>query len=323
MRVLLLDYEQYSEDNILKLKNNFTEVYKKKFSNIRDLKKFLRQKKIEKKPVNIIFTSFGFFFDKDVIKYMDNKKRILASPTTSLTHIDYVNLSKSCKILSLKDKNLKKSLEKVTSTSELTVGLILSVYRKIHKAATSVNKKLWNRNLFVGNQIYEKKVGIIGFGRIGKMVANTLKSMGAKIYIYDRKRIKISKNYNKKSIFYIFKNCDIISLHISSEKENYKYIGKKFLKLMNKNSIIINTARGEILDENYLYKMLKNGKISGAGLDVLIGDSNWKKIKNNNLVNLSTSNKNLVITPHIGGCTFEASKITKTKLIDNVIEITK
>ncbi len=254
---------------------------------------------------------------------MDSKKRVLASPTTSLTHIDYINLKKSCKILSLKDRNVRKILQKVTSTSELTVGLILSVYRKIHEATASVNKSLWDRNSFFGNQVYEKKVGIIGFGRIGKMVANTLKSMGAKIYIHDKKKNKIPQKYIKKNIFYIFRNCDIISLHMSSEKENYKYIGKKFLKLMKKNSIIINTARGEILDENYLYKILKKRKISGAGLDVLIGDSNWKKVKNNKLVNFSKTNKNLVITPHIGGCTFEASKLTKTKLIDNVIDITR
>jgi len=323
MRVLLLDHKQYSKDNILKLENNFTEVYKKSFSNINNLKKFLKHKKKNKKPISIIFTSFGFFFDENLIKYMDSKKRVLASPTTSLTHIDYINLKKSCKILSLKDRNVRKILQKVTSTSELTVGLILSVYRKIHEATASVNKSLWDRNSFFGNQVYEKKVGIIGFGRIGKMVANTLKSMGAKIYIHDKKKNKIPQKYIKKNIFYIFRNCDIISLHMSSEKENYKYIGKKFLKLMKKNSIIINTARGEILDENYLYKILKKRKISGAGLDVLIGDSNWKKVKNNKLVNFSKTNKNLVITPHIGGCTFEASKLTKTKLIDNVIDITR
>jgi len=323
MRVLLLDYKQYSKENILRLENNFTEVYKKNFSSIVRLKKFLSDKKESIKPIGIIFTSFGFFFDKSLIKYMDNKKRILASPTTSLTHIDYNNLKKNCKILSLKDRNTKVVLKKITSTAELTIGLILSLYRKINEATNSVNQKRWDRNSFIGNQVYEKKIGIIGFGRIGRMVATTLKGMGAKIYLYDKKKIRIPKGYIKKNIFYIFKNCDIISLHISSEKENYKFIGRKYLKLMKKNSIIINTARGEIIDENFLYQILKKKKISGAGLDVLIGDSNWKKVGNNKLINFSKSNKNLIITPHIGGCTFEASKLTKTKLIDSVINISK
>ena len=71
---------------------------------------------------------------------MDNKKRILASPTTSLTHIDYNNL-KNRKILSLKDRNTKVILKKITSTAELTIGLILSLYRKINEATNSVNQK--------------------------------------------------------------------------------------------------------------------------------------------------------------------------------------
>ena len=92
---------------------------------------------------------------------------------------------------------------------------------------------------------------------------------------------------------------------------------------MKKNSIIVNTARGEIIDENYLFYILKKRKIKGAALDVLVGDSNWKKVNNNKLINYSKNNKNLIITPHIGGCTIEASKITKSKLIDHIIDITR
>ena len=121
---------------------------------------------------------------------------------------------------------------------------------------------------------------------------------------------------------FIFSRCDIISVHIDSRKENFNLIGKTLINKMKKSAILINTSRGEIVNEKFLIDTLKKNKIAGAGLDVLDGDSSWgKKVKNNKMISYFKNNSNLVITPHLGGNTLEASNKTKELIIKKLISL--
>ena len=321
MNVLILNHSTYDTNHINILKKYFSNIYLKNFFDRKKLITFLKKKKNEKKSINIIFTSFGIFYDQSITKFLDDKKSWLVSPTTSITHINKSEIIKDTKIIYLDKKNFGHHLRKVPSTAELTVLLILMLYRKTLPAVNSVKKNIWNRDMFIGNQIQDKKIGIIGFGRIGKIVSKILNSFGAKIFVFEKYNSKINSQYKKKDMNYIFSKCDIISIHIDSREENFNLIGKKFISKMKKNAVLINTSRGEILDEKYLITALKNNKIAGAALDVLWGDSSWKKkIRYNQMVDYCKKNDNLIITPHIGGNTLEASSLTKELIIKKLIK---
>ena len=167
--------------------------------------------------------------------------------------------------------------------------------------------KLKKDKIFFGQEIHDKKIGIIGYGRIGKKVCKILKSFGAKIYIYDVKNIK-----QKTSLNFILKNCDIISIHIPLNENNENFFNKNKLSKLKKGCLIINTSRGEIIDEFYLIKKLKTKDLSYA-TDVLSYENNNSKSK---LKILESKIDNLLITPHIGGLTNESIKKTDEFIIN-------
>lgn len=322
MKVLILNHSTYNKNHINILKKKFSKIYLKDFSSKKNLINFLKIKKKEKNPINVIFTSFGIFYDQSITKYLDDKKKYLVSPTTSITHIDKPGVEKNTKIIYLDKKNFGHHLKKIPSTAELTIMLILMLLRKVLQATNSVKNNLWDRDTFIGNQISDKKVGIIGFGRIGRIVSKILMSFGAKIYIFEKYNPKVSSKYKRANMNFIFSKCDIISVHIDSRKENFNLIGKTLINKMKKSAILINTSRGEIVNEKFLISTLKKNKIAGAGLDVLDGDSSWgKKVKNNKIINYFKNNNNLVITPHLGGNTLEASNKTKELIIKKLISL--
>tara|TARA_B100000767_G_scaffold111734_1_gene106811 strand:- start:107 stop:1078 length:972 start_codon:yes stop_codon:yes gene_type:complete len=321
MKALILNYSTYNKSHINIIKKKFSKIYLKDFTSKKGLISFLKKRKKEKNPINVIFTSFGIFYDQSITMYLDDKKRYLVSPTTSVTHIDKANIKKNTKIIYLDKKNFGHYLKKIPSTGELTIMLILMLLRRALPATASVRKSKWNRDFYIGNQISNKKVGIIGFGRIGKIVSKNLESFGAKIYVFEKYKSKVSNRYKKVNMDFIFSKCDIISVHIDSRKENFDLIGEKLINKMKKSAIFINTSRGEIVNEKFLISALKKKNIAGAALDVLKGDSSWgKKVQNNKMINYFKKNDNLIITPHLGGNTFEASNKTKELIIKKLIK---
>ena len=107
-------------------------------------------------------------------------------------------------IIYLDTKNFGRDLKKIPSTAELTVMLILMLLRKALQATNNVKNNLWDRNAFIGNQIHDKKVGIIGFGRIGKIVSKILASFGAKIYVFEKYNSEVSSKYKKANMRTVF-----------------------------------------------------------------------------------------------------------------------
>jgi len=318
MNVLILNPSSYSESHIIKIKKFFNNVHLKNFKNKNDLIIFLKKCKKQKNPIKVLFTSFGIFYDKEIFQYLA-KNSYLISTTTSVTHIDRANIGKNTSLIYLDKRIFGEDLKKVPSTAEHTVALILALYRNLYPAIKSVKEKKWNRENFKGEELFNKKIGIIGFGRIGKIVAKIMNAFGVKVFYYKKKKIN-EKKYKKTTLKYIFSNCDIISIHLDSRKKNFKFIKKKHISLMKKTSILINTSRGELIDENALIKALKDKKISGAALDVLEDDSSWgSKIQNNKVIKFSSNNHRLIITPHIGGNTHEASLKTKDLIINELL----
>ena len=150
---------------------------------------------------------------------------------------------------------------------------MISLLKKLIPSYNSVkHNKEWNYENFIGQELASLTIGIIGFGRLGRMMAKFCKNFGMKVLIYDK--FKNSKVFKNVSLNYLAKKADVISLHVHLNDQTRHLIDKNFLKNCTRRPIIINTSRGEIVDENQIINFLKTNKISGYGADVISQELN-------------------------------------------------
>ena len=197
-------------------------------------------------------------------------------------------------------------------TAELTIGLMLSLLRRITELDTALksNDNLeWGIMKNLGSSLKNKKVGIIGIGKIGKDVARKLKAFNTSIIYNQRTRLSEQLENELQAeympINQLLKESDIISLHTPLHDSTYHLINKDSFDLMKKNTVIINTARGAVINEHDLVDALQNGNIAGAALDVF-------EFEPKITTDLKTM-KNVILVPHIGTATIE----TRTELAED------
>lgn len=201
------------------------------------------------------------------------------------------------------------------AVSELVLGLIIDLYRKI----TSLDSSIRNggtRNQFLGRQIKGKTVGIIGTGAIGQQTAFNLQALGARIVAYNR---SVNRELTERGISYVsledlLRESDIVSLHLPLTSETENLISAEKLDLFKKSAILINTARGKLVDTFALSKALQEGKIAGAAIDVfeteppLPADHPLLKAPN------------CILSPHIGYATHEAIELRTEIIMGKVVD---
>ena len=262
---------------------------------------------------------------KDLIKYIKDSEIIVIRSATKLTKEILLN-AKKLKIIarcgvgvdnidlefakSNKISVTNSPAANIISVVELTVALIINAARKISLADTHVKNGEWDKSEFSGVELYGKKLGIIGFGKAGRLVAERMKSFGMSVIFYDPYVVDWDGPEEKKELDELLQISDVISIHVIKTKETENLISKDRLDLLKENSIIINTSRGDVLDEAYLFELLKSKKIYGAGLDVYSSEppQNIETLKN----------INIVTTPHIGASTFEAQLKAGMDIVDNI-----
>ena len=216
-----------------------------------------------------------------------------------------------------------KLINSFTATSELAFGLILALNRKIVSSSLAASTGKWGREHYQGNQLYGKTLGIIGLGRLGKISARIGKGFGMRVIANDIKNIRFNK-IELVSLKKLAKLSDIISIHVHLNKETENLINKKFFNQMKKSAIIINTARGKIINEEDLLNALKKRTIAGAGLDVIDGEwLNDNKRSKHSLIKYSKKNTNLIITPHIGGSTKESIADSRIFMAKKIVSYLK
>ena len=199
------------------------------------------------------------------------------------------------------------------SVVELTVALIISVSRKLSLADSHLKKGEWNRSQFLGNELYGKTLGIVGFGKAGRLVAERMKSFGMSIVFYDPYVTDWNGSEESIKLDDLLRTADVVSIHVIKTKDTENLISKDMLDLLKPSSVIINTSRGGVLDEDYLFELLESEKIFGAGLDVYSNEPPKNVDRYNGL--------NLVTTPHIGASTNEAQLKAGLETIENIKKI--
>ena len=198
------------------------------------------------------------------------------------------------------------------SAAELAIGMAYSLFRNIPQANAATRKGDFRRSRFLGNELDGKTVGIIGLGRIGSIIATKLKGANMKVVAYDPyiadekfKKFGVEKCETLDDLLI---QSDLITLHTPKTAETYGMIGEKELKLCKKGVRIVNAARGGLVNEKALYQALKEGKVAGAGLDVLDPEPNYdKKPEDQAYSNPLLEFDNVVVTPHLGASTEEAN----------------
>ncbi|MEE9192808.1 MAG: phosphoglycerate dehydrogenase [Candidatus Aerophobetes bacterium] len=202
-----------------------------------------------------------------------------------------------------------------SSVAEHTIGLLLSIARKITQADAELRRDIWEQKQLEGVELYEKTLGIIGLGSIGKKVAQIGNGLGMKILYYDPIRLSAEEVHRHKVEFREFddllQESDFISIHAAPTKENYHMIDLPEFEKMKKTAIFINTARGEIVNTQALCETLRKKEIRGAGLDVF----EEEPLPPNHPLKTLT---NVVITPHIAYNSEEAIERMLQAAIDNV-----
>jgi D-3-phosphoglycerate dehydrogenase / 2-oxoglutarate reductase len=283
-------------------------AYLKKNTNL--VAKTMSQEKFDKEApsYNAVLVRFNTKVTSTLMGKNSKIKAIL-SPTTGLDHIDLKAAQKmNIKIFHLKGES--EFLKKISGTAELTIGLMLSSIRKIPSCFEAVKNNEWGTERFRGNEVSEKTIGIIGYGRLGSKVSKVAMSLNMNVIFYDP-YISDSPIWavKKETLKEVLSKSDILSIHVPLDKTTNQMIGFNEVKLMKKGMVLINTSRGAVISSDALIFGLQSGKIAAAGLDVLENES-LVSISGNKLIEYAKEYDNLLITSHIGGATYESVEKT-------------
>jgi len=243
---------------------------------------------------------------------------IVCTASTGTNHIDkeFCNL-KHIKIISLTtDYDV---IRKISSTAEHAFALMMAIIRNIPTAFDSVKAGSWDYLPFIGRQIDQLTIGVVGYGRLGRMMATYCEAFGAKVVVCDP-YIKWC-HFEKQTLEYVFSFCDVVSLHVHLNNETTGMIDKRLFDMHhNKGLYLVNTSRGGIVNEQDVIESIKNGQLLGYATDVVsdelghIGDSP--------IIEASKTH-NIIVTPHIGGMTKDAQEMAYRRVAKRLCEMAR
>ncbi|MDC3003366.1 NAD(P)-binding domain-containing protein [Paracoccaceae bacterium] len=310
MSILILESSGYSEQAI-SLYSKIGEVY-------------LNFDQAELNTVEILVVRLNYKIGSKLCDQLENLK-LVATPTTGLNHLDTDYLSRrGVKIISLRD--VPKKIQSISSTTEITIWHIINLVRKASNAVSAVKfNNEWRRDDFKSRQLSSMSIGIVGLGRIGSQVANVCDALGMDVYFYDpylelENCTEISQKYKSvNSLEKLLMCSDIVSIHVPLNVETEHLFCEKMIQNMNSESYLVNTSRGEIVDETAIVNAIKMNRLSGYACDVLTGEHTIP-IEENTLVKFSKTNSNIHMSPHIGGCTVDAMHQTEVIIAEEVLQ---
>lgn len=263
---------------------------------------------------DVIWLKLGTKVDKDLLESLPQLK-CLACNTTGLSHIDLVEVERrGISVLSLKGETA--FLSEIRATAELTLFLTLALLRKAHQAFSMAESGRWDRMALIGNDLDGKTVGLIGFGRLGRISAELFLAFRAKVIACDIADVEPMKGVKMAGIEEVLTESDIVSLHASLTQGAPAVLGETELAKLKDGAYLVNTARGELIDESALLKCLQSGRIAAA-LDVLANEQG-QDLSQNPLVCFARESQNLILTPHLGGATKESSEKTEVFMAERI-----
>ncbi len=243
--------------------------------------------------------------------------RAIATPSTGLDHLDLdAARQHGIKVLSLKHE--RALLDQVTATAELAWALTLACARRLPAAFDAARQGQWARDALRGHQLAYKTFGVIGCGRLGAMVAQYARAFRMQVLGCDILPVQLD-GVESVGLDELLARSDGVSLHIHLTPENRGLLNRDRLFRMKPGSFLINTSRGAIVDEAAVLEALDHGPLAAYGTDVIDGE--WRDdLDRHPLVCAARSSERVVITPHIGGVTFESQSMAYGHVADMLID---
>lgn len=268
----------------------------------------------------ICFAPLGYRFDGEKMRKCPRLLAIVTN-TTGVPHIDMEAAGeRNVAVLSLKDE--QEFLREITPTAEHAWGLLLALMRRTPWAHEAVMAGRWNRRPFGARRMLSRlSLGVVGYGRLGRMVARYGQAFNMRVRFFDPYLESACETAGKTdSLVDLVSSADVVSLHVPANESTQKMVNGEVLAQFKHGSWLINTARGEVLDEQALLHELKSGRIAGAALDVLDGEFvPGFDVSTHPLVEYARTHDNLLLTPHIGGSTYDAWGETERRVIEMAI----
>jgi D-3-phosphoglycerate dehydrogenase / 2-oxoglutarate reductase len=320
-RILLLEPDFYGSETLFRLREANVEPVCAKCETTTELANLLKNAADSGTPFFAIFTRLGLAHNAEIMAAAGPSLRYIVTPTTGLGHIDTEEAFRlGIEVLSLKGNT--EFLRSITSTAEMAFCLLLALVRKLPAAHSDVINHQWRRDPFRGRELRGMTLGIVGLGRLGTMMAGYGKAFGMKVIADDSRPEPFLESCNahveQKTITALLSESDVVSVHLPLEAETVRFLNAARIAAMKPRSWLINTARGEIVDEISLLKALKSGHLAGCALDVLDGDSRWDRgvPEDHPLISYAQKHDNLLLTPHIGGYSLDAITRTRAYMVD-------
>ncbi len=269
------------------------------------------------RSVDVLVPTVTDRIDAEVIEEAGPQMKLIASFSNGTDHID-VEAAARRGITVTNTPNVL-----TEDTADMTMALILAAPRRLAEGARVLTDNPgewagWSPTWMLGRRIHGKRIGIVGMGRIGTAVARRAKAFGLSIHYHNRKRVNPATEDELEATYWdsldqMLARVDIVSVNCPSTPATYHLISARRLALLQPTSYIVNTARGDVIDETALIKILREGKIAGAGLDVFENEP----AVNPKLVKLANEGK-VVILPHMSSATLEGRIDMGDKVIINI-----
>ncbi len=246
--------------------------------------------------------------DTQVFEAASPRLAVVVTATTGLDHIDLEAADQhGVTVLSLRGET--EFLRTVPATAEHTWALLLALVRNLPAAATAVRSGTWNRDDFKGRELSAKRLGIVGMGRIGSMVARYGQAFGMHVAAHDPYAESwVAGVEASPTLVELAERSDVLTIHVPLDDATRHLVDRGVLEALPLGAVVVNTSRGAILDESAAAELLEAGHIAGIAVDVVEAEHHDGR---SDLVALAARRNNVLVTPHIAGATHESMERTE------------
>lgn len=260
---------------------------------------------------------FGLRWDAERLRRAAGRLRFLAVAATGTDHIDRAAAAAlGIEVVSVAGHP---GLRDITATPEHAFGLLLALLRHTVPAHASVLRGEWTRDAFMGRQVRGSTVGVVGLGRTGRAFAAMAEAFGARVLYFDP-HVAEARFPRCATLADLARASDVVAVHAVLDDSTRGLLDAAFFDALRPGAVLVNTARGAILDEAALLHALESGRLAGAALDVLCGEPEKGGTVASPLVDHARTHANLILTPHLGGATHESIAGAEELLADRLIE---
>jgi D-3-phosphoglycerate dehydrogenase len=269
---------------------------------------------------DVLVVRLGHQIDAEVLAAAPHL-RLIGSPTTGTDHIDLdAAAARGVQVVTLRGET--EFLSRVRATPEHTWALLLALVRKLPAAAAASLAGPWDRDAFRGTELAGKRLGIFGFGRVGRIVATYGTAFQMSVAAYDTAPAPAPDVAMVGSLPELLERTDALLVHVPLDASTEGAIGARELALLPPGAVLVNTARGAIVDERAVVEALRSGHLAGAAVDVLDGERADGGLASSPLLRYAREHPTrAIVTPHIAGATWESMHRTEVFLAERLREL--